>query len=194
MQCEKNVRDEMLLINVACAMKVICSEKQGFASQDGMIADNVEFRDQCPVREEDVPRKRGLYLPEDKSLPSASWSMSTAASGDQSCQKVELCHAKSGICFLEFSMTWMGFSILEVSQFELLYGLLDKFSYHASSMKYFRKGYQNEAKNHRVYRDQLNKQTHCTRSGNMDVKTERILVIKSLFLVVLLGPQATGNL
>ncbi|KAH7844978.1 hypothetical protein Vadar_033848 [Vaccinium darrowii] len=90
LQCEKNVRDEMLLINVACAMKVICSEKQGFASQHGMIADNVEFRDQCPVREEDVPRKRGLYLPEDKSLPSASWSMSTAASGDQSCQKYVL--------------------------------------------------------------------------------------------------------
>ncbi|KAH7842040.1 hypothetical protein Vadar_000739 [Vaccinium darrowii] len=87
LQCAKNVRDEMLPINVACAMKGMCSEKQGFASQHGVIAENVEFRDQCPFWEEDVPRKRGLYLPEDNSLSSASCSMSTAASDDQSCQK-----------------------------------------------------------------------------------------------------------
>lgn len=105
LQHTNNVHYEMLPSDVACAMEVLRSEKQEFGSHHGMIAEDIEFQNQCPAREEDVPGTPGLCLPEDKSLSSATCSISTTASSDRNCTKVELRRAKSQICFLEFSMT-----------------------------------------------------------------------------------------
>ncbi|XP_058210418.1 histidine kinase 2-like isoform X2 [Rhododendron vialii] len=87
LQHTNNVHYEMLPSDVACAMEVLRSEKQEFGSHHGMIAEDIEFQNQCPAREEDVPGTPGLYLPEDKSLSSASCSISTTASGDRNCEK-----------------------------------------------------------------------------------------------------------
>lgn len=95
----------MLRSDVTCAMQDLHSEKKEFGSHHGMIAEDIESRNHCPAREEDGPDTPGLYLPEEKSLSSASCSISTTASNDRNCEKVELCHAKSQFCFLEFSMT-----------------------------------------------------------------------------------------
>ncbi|KAF7145683.1 hypothetical protein RHSIM_Rhsim04G0038300 [Rhododendron simsii] len=86
-QRTNNVHYEMLPSDIACAMEVLRSEKQEFGSHHGMIAEDIEFQNQCPAREEDVPGTPGLYLPEDKSLSSASCPISTTASSGRNCEK-----------------------------------------------------------------------------------------------------------
>ncbi|KAI8558078.1 hypothetical protein RHMOL_Rhmol04G0060600 [Rhododendron molle] len=100
-QRTNNVHYEMLPSDVACAMKVLRSEKQEFGSHHGMIAEDIEFQNQCPAREEDVPGTPGLYLPEDKSLSSASSSISTTASSDRNCEKFVLQRKAFGAMVVE---------------------------------------------------------------------------------------------
>ncbi|KAL7216421.1 hypothetical protein ACSBR1_028373 [Camellia fascicularis] len=80
LKCTKTLGHKMLPSNVACDLKVLCSEKVEFGNQQGIVAENVEFFDQCPVQDENIPRKLGLSLQETEFLSFASHSMSSSFS------------------------------------------------------------------------------------------------------------------
>ncbi|XP_052177907.1 histidine kinase 2 isoform X2 [Diospyros lotus] len=78
-RCTKILGHEMLPSNVACALKVLCTEKQGPGNQYGMVAENVELQDQCPVPDGNIPNKFAL---------SCSYSLSSSVSSiGQNCKE-----------------------------------------------------------------------------------------------------------
>ena len=76
--------------NIACALKVLCSEKHEFANNHGMVAESIEFQYQYPVRDENVLQNHGQTLLDDKSLSVSSDSKPSISSNDQNCEEVEL--------------------------------------------------------------------------------------------------------
>uniref|UniRef100_A0A5B7B4K1 histidine kinase n=1 Tax=Davidia involucrata TaxID=16924 RepID=A0A5B7B4K1_DAVIN len=89
LKCTKESVFEMPRSNViACALKVLCSRKQEFEKQCEIVSDDVKPQDQCPVQDENISRKLGLSLLEDKSLSSVSQSLSPSISSThQNCEE-----------------------------------------------------------------------------------------------------------
>ncbi|XP_057472402.1 histidine kinase 2-like [Actinidia eriantha] len=87
LKCTKKSRYEILPSSIACALKVLCSEKHEFANHHGMVSESVEFQDQYPVQDENVLQNRGQTLPDVKSLSVASDSKPSISSNDQNCEE-----------------------------------------------------------------------------------------------------------
>ncbi|PSS14325.1 Histidine kinase [Actinidia chinensis var. chinensis] len=87
LKCTKKSGYEMSPSNIACALKVLCSEKHEFANHHGMVAESVEFQYQYPVRDENVLQNHDQTLLSDKSLSVSSDSKPSISSNDQNCEE-----------------------------------------------------------------------------------------------------------
>lgn len=47
---------------IACALKVLCSEKQDFKKQQMWVAKSTELKDQCPIQVDNFPSERDMSL------------------------------------------------------------------------------------------------------------------------------------
>lgn len=90
LQCSKNLGPKMPLSNsIACALRLPCSELQEFHKQHRWIAENDEPKDQCPVRDEFIPRKFDLSMLDNTPMPFSSQSGTSSISANhQICGKV----------------------------------------------------------------------------------------------------------
>ncbi|XAR68181.1 Histidine kinase [Bertholletia excelsa] len=87
MKCTKKLLYEMLLSNIARALKLPFSRKQEVGEKQlYMAAADVEVQDPCPLQDVNIPRELGLSLPEDNPLSLVSHPLSSSIpSNDQNC-------------------------------------------------------------------------------------------------------------
>ncbi|KAL5865379.1 hypothetical protein ACOSQ3_002893 [Xanthoceras sorbifolium] len=82
LQCTKEPKHEMPSSGgIACALEVRCSEKQEFTKRNIWLAENVEHKDQCPVKDANILRKLDPSVLED--MPFAASTISQISSGCQ---------------------------------------------------------------------------------------------------------------
>ncbi|XVF71767.1 hypothetical protein PTKIN_Ptkin12aG0065500 [Pterospermum kingtungense] len=116
LECSRNSgRKRSSSDDIACALKVLCSEKQDLKKQQMWAVKSTELKDQCPVDVENIPREHDLSLLNHDTfvsqiaVPLTSWEQHSggkniserSALGDQSkdhCQNLCLCMVKG--CWL----------------------------------------------------------------------------------------------
>ena len=69
LECTRHSRPKKPLSDdIACALKVLCSEKQDFKKQQMWVVKTTELKDQCPVQVENIPTEHDLSLLEHDSF------------------------------------------------------------------------------------------------------------------------------
>lgn len=89
----------LLSDGISCVLKVPCTEKHEFEKQSIWLAENVKHKDQCPVKDLNIPQRLDRSPLKDVSFTSQP-AISSISPLCQNCGKVELYSLK--LSYLNF--------------------------------------------------------------------------------------------